>query len=156
MAAVNMFSASGTGVHLFTIAAELVNTCSRQVRTFTKMKEWNPGVFQTRLLTALGSRTRQEVGEAARVSHTTVTRWLLPHGRPNPCVASLWRVARVRGGSGGWVIGEAATPVGEGRGVAEQPGAAAHLAVEQALGAGATVEQVVSQLRLVTRAAKAR
>jgi len=54
------------------------------------------------------------------------------------------------------LIGEVTSPVVEGRGAAEQPGAAAHLAVEQALGAGATVNQVVSQLRLVTLAAKAR
>jgi hypothetical protein len=53
------------------------------------------------------------------------------------------------------LIGEAASPVVEGGGTAAQPQAAAHLAVEQALGAGATVEQVVAQLRLVTLAARA-
>jgi len=119
------------------------------------MSDWDPGVFQTRLLVAMGSRTRQEVGNAAGVSHTTITRWLQPHSRPNPCVASLWRVAQVLGVSVGWLIGEAASPVVEGGGAGEQPGAAAHLAVEQALGAGASVGQVVAQLRLVTLAARA-
>jgi len=68
---------------------------------------------------------------------------------------SLWRVAQVLGVSVGWLIGEAASPVVEGGGTAAQPQTAAHLAVEQALGAGATVEQVVAQLRLVTLAARA-
>jgi len=120
------------------------------------MTEWQPDLFQQRLTAALGNRTHREVSRAARVSHGTLSKWLQPHSRPNPCVASLWRVAQVLGVSVGWLIGEATSPVVEGRGAAEQPGAAAHLAVEQALGAGATVNQVVSQLRLVTLAAKAR
>ncbi len=119
------------------------------------MSDWDPGVFQTRLLVTMGSRTRQDVGHAAGVSHTTITRWLQPHSRPNSCVASLWRVAQVLGVSVGWLIGEAESPVVAGPSGAAQPGAAAHLAVEQALGAGATMEQVVAQLRLVTLAARA-
>jgi len=119
------------------------------------MMEWQPDLFQQRLTAALGNRTHREVSRAARVSHGTLSQWLLPLSRPTPCVASLCRVAQFLGVSVGWLIGEAASPVVEGGGAGEQPGAAAHLAVEQALGAGASVGQVVAQLRLVTLAARA-
>jgi len=120
------------------------------------MADWDPEVFQARLLAALGSRTRQEVGQAARVSHTTITHWLQPHGRPNPCIASLWRVAQVLGVSVAWLVGEAESPVVVGPAGAAQPGAAAHLAVERALAAGVAADQVLVQLRLLTLAAQAR
>jgi transcriptional regulator with XRE-family HTH domain len=120
------------------------------------MTEWQPDLFQQRLLAALGNRTHREVSRAARVSHGTLSKWLQPHGRPNPCIASLWRVAQVLGVSVAWLVGEAESPVVARPAGADSPGAAAHLAVERALAAGVAPDQLLAQLRLLTLAARAR